>query len=79
MDIEEKETLIRGEGSVGLLAGLVDNMKGITGSKWSEWSEDEKAKMKEVTGGILVSQGDEFYVDLDGEKAVKISGVDRTK
>ena len=78
MNIEEKETLIRGEGSVGLVAGL-DNMKGITGSKWSEWSEDEKAKMKEVTGEILVSQVDEFYVDLDGEKAVKISGVDRTK
>ena len=76
LNMEEKGTLIRGEGSVGLVAGLVDNMKGMVGSRWSE---DEKAKMTEATEEILYRQDDEFCVDLDGEKAVKMVAWIRTQ
>ena len=66
VDIEEKETLIRGEGSVEMVGGLVDNMKG------NKWSEDKKTKTKEATEEILHRQGDGFCVDLDREKDVKM-------
>ena len=69
VNIEEKETLIRGEDSGGLVAGLVDNMTGMVGDKWSE---DEKAKMKEATEEVLDRQSDALCVDLDGEKAVRM-------
>ena len=69
VNIEEKEALIRGEDSVGLVAGLVDNMKCMVGD---QWSEDEKAKMMEATEEVLDRQGDGFCVNLDGEKAVRM-------
>ena len=34
----------------------------------SKWTGDDRAKMKEATGGILSRRGDEFCVDLDGDK-----------
>lgn len=45
-NIAEKGVLIRGEDSVELIAGLVDNLKGMVGQKWSE---DEEVKAKEAT------------------------------
>ena len=37
----------------------------------NEWSEDEKAKMKEATEEILDRPGDGYRVDLDGDEAVR--------
>ncbi len=67
-NVAQKGVLVRDEDSVELIAGLVNNLKGMVGEKWSE---DEDAKMEEATEEVLNRQGDELCLDMEGEQAVK--------
>lgn len=67
--IEEKGVYITGEDEKELIMGLVDNMKGMIGERWSD---DEKAELDEVTRSILKSHEDELFVDLGGHKGVRM-------
>jgi len=57
--VERKEVLMGHKTEEALVVGLLDLFLGLVGE---EWSREEKGRMREVTEGVLRSEGERFLV-----------------